>query len=108
MLLSGCSSSGGQFGKTYNSVQTGATKDQVRAAMGQPDSRFIGRVGSARNTGDPRGTLSGTFPHGTPFEVWRYTRGNTEYRMYFGAAPGLASSDWRLVNREAVPLNVAP
>lgn len=110
LLICGCGGSGssGAFTGSYKSLQSGSTQAQVRHALGAPDWKLTTRVGAARHIGDPRSKLVGALPNGTPYEVWRYTRGNTEYRLYFSSATsGTPPDDWRLIKREAVPLNVS-
>ena len=107
MFIGGCAGSGSdsQAGRAYQSLNTGASQKEVRQAMGKPDTKMTARVGISQ-TADPSNRLGPALPNGTPFEVWRYKRGNNEYRFYFSSAAAKPPADWPLVAREVVPLNV--
>ena len=105
MLLAGCSSNGEnqQFAKSYDSVSTGATKDQVRAQLGQPDSQIPGRVSGHHKSLPGAGDLAQTLPANTPFEAWVYRRGQDDYYVYFSSGSNAPREDWRVVARKTVP-----
>src|SRR5690349_10986346 len=106
LLIAGCASSGEGsdpgFAKSFKAVNTGASKEQVRAALGAPNWKHSGRVGTAQAV-TPNAELGQVLPNGTPFEVWRYDRGQDWYYIYFASGSGAAVEDWRVVSREAVP-----
>src|SRR4051794_34178807 len=85
IALAGCNSSGGDvgFARSADKVSTGATKDEVRAKLGEPEAR---RRFVVRGT-DPHKTpeLAQVLPANTPYERWVYRRGNTDYLFYFAS-----------------------
>jgi hypothetical protein len=103
ICLAGCSSSGGDpgFARSADKVSTGATKDQVRSKLGEPDGRrpHMSRGVNHQNTPE----LSKVLPPGTPYETWIYRRGNTDYLFYFASGSNAPVEQWKLVARRAVP-----
>src|SRR5690349_20952260 len=106
-FLAGCASPGGgnpQFAKSFESVSSGATKPQVRAALGDPDNRFTSHVGMIGQTTTPGAAeLAQSLPLNTPYEVWTYHRGQTDYFIYFASAQNKPKEEWRMVSRKTVP-----
>ncbi|HEX4793520.1 MAG TPA: hypothetical protein VH370_06995 [Humisphaera sp.] len=105
-LLAGCTGSGSigntQFAHSFDAVSTGATKNQVRAALGEADNR-VTRALRGVHAGNAPPELVKALPPGTPYEVWVYRRGETDYYMYFSSGSGAPVEDWKLVARRSVP-----
>lgn len=103
IFITGCASSGGDpsFARSVDKVSTGATKDQVRSALGQPDDRLRHVMRGVNPSTAPE--LSRALPTGTPYETWVYHRGNTTYYFYFASGSGAPVEEWKLVARSAKP-----
>ena len=43
-------------------------------------------------------------PPGTPFELWRYRRGDDDYYVWFASTEGEARGEWRLVGKANYPV----
>jgi hypothetical protein len=103
--LVGCTSGGRGdlgFARSFDSVSTGASKNRVRAALGEPDNRVQrSRLGTASPNSPPE--LDRALPPGTPYEIWIYRRGQTDYRVYFASGSGAPVEDWKLIARRSVP-----
>ena len=105
LLAGGCNSNGEnpQFAKSYNSLSTGATKNQVRAELGQPDQQIPGTVSRLHKSLPGAGDLAQTLPPNTPFEAWIYHRGQDDYYVYFASGSDAPKEDWRVVSRKTIP-----
>ena len=103
LVLTGCSSGGGDvaFSRSADKVSTGATKDQVRAQLGEPNGRrrYVMKGADPHNTPE----LAQVLPTGTPYELWTYRRGNTDYLFYFASGSNAPVEQWKLVARRMVP-----
>jgi len=108
-LIAGCSSGGGggganpAFARSFGDVSTGSTKDQVRAQMGAPDGKRTGRVEPLRKEPPGAADLVQILPPNTPFEVWVYSRGETDYYIYFASGSNAPREQWTVVSRHTVP-----
>src|SRR5438270_13186606 len=94
LCLAGCNSSGGDpgFARSADKVSTGATKDQVRAHLGEPDARRRHVMHGADSQKTPE--LAQVLPFGTPYETWIYRRGNTDYIFYFASGSNAPVEQW--------------
>src|SRR5947207_2852313 len=87
-LLAGCAGTGSVgntgFAHSFEAVSTGSSKGQVRAALGEADNRVSRALrGVHAQTAPP--DLVKALPPGTPYEVWVYRRGETDYYLYFSS-----------------------
>jgi hypothetical protein len=105
-LLAGCTSSGSVgntgFAQSFDAVSTGASKDQVRARLGEADNRVPHVMRGGHPTTTPP-ELVKALPVNTPYEEWVYRRGQTDYYLYFSSGSNAPREDWKLVTRRTVP-----
>jgi hypothetical protein len=86
----------------FFAIEPGATREEVEARIGPPDSRQELAFPSEPFFGPGEG-LSAVLEPGAPYEEWFYRRGEMDYYVWFSAPPDDPGGAWGVIMAASYP-----
>ena len=84
-------------------IQIGATREEVRARLGEPKRVLEFNLPEAPFFG-PQESLLDLIPPGTLVEEWVYAVGDEEFYVWFAGEEGQVKDEWRVIETGRYPI----